>query len=999
MRSSRMLPFFVCLMLILGIVPCPAYAEDPPPEPLERRIVFKVWDKKTGSSILESVYNSGKYELYNSNDSRRSDPMSVAVTSNSASAHLQIGESYDLKVTLPDYYPLNKRFDVTPEGHDWLDIHMYRTDQVKHLGFDSVSVDVHTGDASGLEVRVVTDKVSEELGELIEGRFTAALILETGWDVETDGLPVETEAFPEDINDSRYIQTPSGEYLLFVGLFDGEMLAGYTTGVVDIPEEQPGPGEQPGEDEQPGEGEIRVTFEARNEIESRPVENAVFRLSDGNNDFTGTTDAHGRATFILVADCSYDVNAEIDGYYRANARFKPEDHSPDHGPAWILIPLYKIDAITEVEESAIHVSVHETGSPGVDVSVKIDELQTSYTGKLPEEFPDEFAVALIRDSSWDVPWDIEAHGLPVELMEAPPEPLDRTRQESIHLDGDSEEVVIFVAFFREIVEHDHEDNLCHRRVLSGYAFTRVLITQVQEGDDPHGPPPGETGSLVFVHTSGDAESEEIEIEFDTRLESLVVPIPASEAGSIGFPREFNGRTLTLSWIDDHPWGAIYPDSFDGTVDENGLTYEKPFKRVRLLAQLEGEWRPYEFILCQPGYEQFELRFSLNDGDSQYVMEHDGTWERRHVSFELPKGLESGTIAVTVHWPDGIDNRPPEEDIGPIGGAIWEYLVDRSEYVVNASDVLTFNRGFGKVTLHYGFLAGYSWEDAMVTFYESDFAGIDVIPEVGAGDWHTGIVNVSEASLEALTPSAFVYFLNERVFIRPSDVGRPFEIMAATSAEEGVESTQGELWFDPEAWAVTLPDITKPVTRLNLRLRFLDNDDDNGDDNSHIREVPLDIKRVLLDAFTLEFRESGEAGPQFTPRMTEFEYCGYEEFITFVSVFSFTETDEEDPNYFEIDHTLLVNYYEDDTLLGARQFRVYTGPDDPRHEIPVFRQGSPEYAGVASANRITAFLISKEGISADDNTFGGAVFGIGAGWGHLMPNHAEYGSGKDGMDYE
>jgi len=158
---------------------------------------------------------------------------------------------------------------------------------------------------------------------------------------------------------------------------------------------------------------------------------------------------------------------------------------------------------------------------------------------------------------------------------------------------------------------------------------------------------------------------------------------------------------------------------------------------------------------------------------------------------------------------------------------------------------------------------------------------------------------------------------------------------------------------------------------------------------------------LLDAFSLEFDGRDDLTPGetlWTPRMTEYEYRG-EDFISFVGVFPFTETDQADPNYFEIDHTLLVNYYKDDILLGARQFEAYAGSDDFRHEIPVFRKGAPEYADVASANRITAFLISKEGISADDSTFGGAVFGIGAGWGHLMPNHAEYGSGKDGMDYE
>ena len=977
MRTKRMLSLFLCFMLVLSICPLPAYAEDPPSEPPERRIEFKVWDGKAGSSILESVYSSGTYELYNSNNSSH-QLIPVTVTSVSASVYLQIGASYDLKVTLPGYYSSNKHFEVTAGDNDWVDISLYQMGQIVHLGFDSVSVVVRTGDTQGLEVTPVSDK----LGELSADQFTAALIPGTWWDVENDGLPVGMEEFPESVGDSRYLDAGPGDYVLFVSFFSEEVLVGYTTGTVNIPEEQPGQGEEP------GEGEVKVTVEVRNEIESCPIGGALVHLSDGNNDSEDTTDGDGRVDFILVADCKYDVVVEKEGYYKANARFKAEDAA-----GGFPVALYEIDAIAEVGSSVIDVTVLETGSPGVDVGVVSEKLQEFYQGKLPDEFPDEFAVVLIRDSLWDIPWDIKTYGLPADLMEAPPEPLDRIRQESVHLDGDSEEVVVFAAFFRNVEEQDGEGHQWYRKVLSGYVVTRVVITQVQEGDDPHGPPPGDSGPLVFDYTLVDPGPEatgSVEINFDTRTDVFLVPMPASNAGTIVLPSTFDGKELTWTGMDDcFPFAEFSPDDFGGSFDGNVLSYTEPFKRIRLFAELEGEWRPYAFILCQPGYETFEIKFSLNGTEDYFVMEHDGTWEKRDQAFELPDGLALGSIEVTVNWQDSEN----QDDIGPIGGAIWEYLVDRSGYVVNDSDVLTFHRGFGKVTLHYGFQAGYSWEDAMVTFYEPDFVGIDVLPEIGAGDWHTGIVNASEASLSVMTPSAFVYFLNEKVFIRPSDVGRLIEIASVTSSEEGVESTQGELWFDPEAWAVTLPDITKPVTRLNLTVSFLD--------DGASRVVPLDIKRVLLDAFSLEFDGRDDLTPGetlWTPRMTEYEYRG-EDFISFVGVFPFTETDQADPNYFEIDHTLLVNYYKDDILLGARQFEAYAGPDDFRHEIPVFRKGAPEYADVASANRIAAFLISKEGISSDDSTFGGAVFGIGAGWGHLMPNHAEYGSGKDGMDYE
>lgn len=966
MKGRRILSFLLCLMLVSAIFPSGAYAEGE-----EKEIVFELFDGTTRERIPGTAYSSGEYELCDSSE----QPIEVTVTSETVSALLTVEESYHLKVSIPGYYTSNEEFTVQTDS-EFVQVFLSKKADITLVPESAISSVVIGGETPAIDVSIIAGNLPEGLES---DQFSIVLMPDMAWDVESDGIPLGMwEAPPEPMENDRHENVDPGEYTLFVGFFktidrpqeEGgwyRALVGYSTKVVNVE----GP---------PEEGQARVTISVSDPILREAVEGASVRLTDGNNEFTGIADVYGNVRFTLVVDCNYEVQVEMDGYYKTNERFKA---SAEGGP--IQIHVYQRSGesgLTVVPDSAISASVHEHGAPGVDVSILAEEL-----GKLPGNFtPDEFAVLLIRG----MPWNVETDGLPPEILQAPPESLDATRYEDIGLDGDSEEVVIFVAFYDKVIgEHGEHSEL------TGYAVTSAVITQVQDGGGPGGGPgPGARGPLVFECASTNPEiTESVEIEFDTHIETYSIPLPDSTAGSITFPSEFDGKSLTLMDLNTPFWVDFSLDSFGGSIEGNVLSYTQPFKRIRLFAELEGEPRPYEFIFCQPGYEAFDLKFSLNDGEKQYVMPQDGTWKTRFKSFELPPSLQSGTIKATVHWPDEIEN---EEDIGPVGGGIWEYLVDRSDYIThtNVDDgcILTFQRHFGKVTIHYQFQVGYSWEDAMVTFYEPDFVGIDVFPEVGAGDWHTGIIDASEYSMLTLTPTAYVYFLNEKVFISPSGIGRPFEIMSVTSSEEGVEATYEEVSFDTWAWAVTLPDITKPVTRLNLELSF--------HDDGTTRVVPLDIKRVLLDAFTLEYEEPfPEAGLRTTPRQTDFEYYGYEEFITFVSVTSFTETYLEDPYYFEIDHTLLVIYYKDDVLLGARQFPASADPGWPRVEIPVYRKGAPEYADVTSANRVTAFLITKEGISADDSTFGGTVFGVGAGWGHLMPNHAEYGSGKDGMDYE
>ena len=344
-----------------------------------------------------------------------------------------------------------------------------------------------------------------------------------------------------------------------------------------------------------------------------------------------------------------------------------------------------------------------------------------------------------------------------------------------------------------------------------------------------------------------------------------------------------------------------------------------------------------------------------------------------------KNKSSITIRMEVETED--------EELTDFGGwGVLEYVVDRSQYVVHSNvngPELTVYKNFGKATLHY--MYDNHNRHAFITFYEDDFVGINVEPEIGAGDWGTGVIDASGRT--NATPTSFVYFLNEEVSIKPSNIGKRFVILGIEGEGITAEFKEQDGHLD-EHWRVTLPDIIEPVVRLTLTLKFEDNS---------TSEVPLEIRRVLLDAFSMEYdeehkREILESGEEITtPRGTPYEYNG-EDYITFVGVFAFEEG-------YLIDHTLLVMYYENNRILGAKQFEVLIEGEPFRDEIPVYRKGHPDYASVSRANRITAFLISKEGVDEGSNTFGGATFGVGAGWGHLMPNHKDWGSGKDGMDYE
>lgn len=683
----------------------------------------------------------------------------------------------------------------------------------------------------------------------------------------------------------------------------------------------------------------------------------------------------------LTIGKAYDIKAASPGHYMTNEHFIV-DETGDRTSAH----LYKKADITMVPSSAIKADVRECGESGVDTRIIRENL--------PEGFnPDEFFVILIPGTTWDV----ENDGMPAGIEQAGQEPMDKSRGEN----APPGNYILFVGF-RTIGGHG---------VLTGYTSMPVEITEAKPGGsgDPGGPGGGITGDLLFEFTATDPEAPELDgalIEFNTNTDEFIVPCPEN-IKSIKFPDTFDGRTMTFSmindeWYQDAVRGSLNPDElaiYDSiSIENNEMAFNFPFKRITVECTLEGEERPwpYSFTFYQPGYEYMELSFAFEGiGLNSEIVEETYTAEvnREAASswgnqrrIEIPADISSAAVDVTAILPE-LDNEP----IAWIGGGVWEYLVDRSDLAKMKDGKLELNRYFGKVAIHYQYLIGYSWESALINFYEPDFMGIDVIPEIGVGEWHTGITNVSGYSA-ALRPTAYVYFINDTVDIVPSEEGKEYTISDITPEDPDVSINYNE---HTNRWTIALPHISKPVTTLMLTLNVESEPD---------RVVPLDIKRVMMNAESRDFKDR-EPGDEvgFLYDQTSFIYQGYEEFATCVYVFS-----EQDENpVFLIDHTLLVMYYENDRILGSKQFPVQlpkvaedgSGDIIDRDTVIVYIEGNPDYADVAGANRIAVFVVDKEGISSSDATFGGATFGIGAGWGHLMPNHEDWGSGKDGMDYE
>lgn len=539
-----------------------------------------------------------------------------------------------------------------------------------------------------------------------------------------------------------------------------------------------------------------------------------------------------------------------------------------------------------------------------------------------------------------------------------------------------------------------------------------VYAEGESGEDPPpGPDPIEISFTINSTEGGISTSSAALYSFNKNSDRHIISCPAITEGSIVFPKEISGSALTLTGISLDPMGTT-SDSItitNGAVTgsaatnsaDNTFSFTQPFKRITLAAELEGEQRTYYFTFYQPGYNEMSVSFVLDgtDMDGKAVnqtttraIDHSLSANDHEplLPIEIPLNTSSASITASgILSESGIL-------VDDIGGAPLEYVVDREDQVKSQNGVLTFHKGFGKVKVHYQYIVGNSWEGFFVEFYEPDFVGIDVRYDINAGDYgQTSVVNVTSGV--AIKPTSYVYFLNESIQLWPYDMGKTCTITAISGA--GIvseEKSQGAESY----WQVTLPAITEPEVTLTLTL-------DVEDDGS--REVDLLVKRVLIMSTSYDFR--GKVEDYFDDLQTNYQTPivtaagvnnnnGYGDFQTFLTVFGFTPDSPEEEAYqeFPIDHTLLVLYYEDDQILGSREIKVdclNTKNELDRMEVLVYREGDPTYADVASANRITAFVISKEG--ALDDSFHGATYGVGAGWGHLLPYHDDYGTGKDGME--
>ena len=728
-----------------------------------------------------------------------------------------------------------------------------------------------------------------------------------------------------------------------------------------------------------------------------------------------TTDVHGKTAFTVDTEHSYVLQISKEGY---------------------LTKQTEIFLTTSVVERTVHMSatgdvqVISTDSPdnlfntaplmdgtGIDLGI------ISTASQLSAIEGENYYSAVLERADYDIgsdglPYDLDynisALNASSEMREAP---------------GNYK---LLVFYYRGEMVNDHMEY-----TLLGYSQKAITIESSDPGPGP-GPGPGGpslSGNLVFElrDSNGDLVKTYI-IPYATHERVLAVAVDKLSTGKIVFPSTFEGKETPESdvviktvdavrffghtqplgqpadvnfetnpyfWVPD----MININNFGGSLSgdaENGyeLSFNSAFNRINMDLEIQDA-DPLTVTFYQPGYENIELNFELKGENAEGAMAPQSITKNMGLSndqpmenIQVPVGALSGTIVATAEYGD----LPGDEPVEMFFGGVWEYLADRSLFAktegtnVAGADIITldYERYFGKVTLHLQYVVGNGLADAMITFYESDFVGLDVFAPHGVGEWYSGITNASNP--EAFTPTGFIYFLNDTVFFRPSNVGRSFTI-------DGVKIKQGDLYVPAEAtyndmegnWSVMLPDVTnEPVTNLQLSVSFAD---------TGATEIPLQIRRVLFISATFDYDQAHKDAISSGQEILDYVYTG-EDSITFVNVFAYYPMDPETPT-FELDHKLLVIYYQNDRVLGSKQFDVASDGNE-RNQIAVLRLGgsmSAEYAQFASADRLAVFLIDKTGISTNLSSFGGATFGIGAGWGHLLPNHPDYGLGKDGMLYE
>lgn len=729
------------------------------------------------------------------------------------------------------------------------------------------------------------------------------------------------------------------------------------------------------------------------------------------------SDSEGKIVLGLEKDFNYIIQISKSDFMTTNIEV---GHQQDI--SYRDVVLYGVgengDLIVIPEEFLNIQQVEDGTGLNIGVSATIDGF---------EEAPSHFS-ALLKPNDYDLALD----GLPYEMM-YDIQPMDQT-VERREPPGFYE---LMVFFFDAVQVGEHTEY-----ILMGYSVKGVEVESSDSGPGPDpGTGPGQNlkGDLTFlIKNNEDITVETLVESYESMQRDMTVEVQALDAGQIIFPTHFLGKenpenpdespvskaitnvrfvghTQPLDEpvvfdMDENPYWFISShvniNNFGGSITGNVeagfiLNFSSSFERIVIDIEIEDS-EPLSVVFYQPGFDEMMFHFEMTGEETSENISRTInllTWQE-WINVEVPEGLLEGRVRTTTTYKDGVTPLPD------LLGGVWEYLADRSEIVRTWNQEiegifginLDYQRYFGKVSIHFRFMVGNSEADAIVTFYESDFSGLDVWGPYSAGDWRTGITNISQPA--EFLPTAFIYFLNQEVYLRPLDIGRTFTVKNITIKNDGVFVPVEFEYVDQEhirGWRVALPDAIKdPVSNLKLTVEYDDAPDNDVD-------VPLQVRRVLFQAASFTYNEEDKAHFLGGNEDLWFEYTG-EDRITFVTAFSYEpqgpHVPENEP-FFPLDHKLLVIYYHFNRVLGSKQFSIVSNGNE-RNELIVHRLGGTmdaEFASVANANRITMFLIDRDGISAQNSSFGGATFGVGAGYGHLLPNHPNYGSGKDGMDYD
>ena len=462
----------------------------------------------------------------------------------------------------------------------------------------------------------------------------------------------------------------------------------------------------------------------------------------------------------------------------------------------------------------------------------------------------------------------------------------------------------------------------------------------------------------------------IDIEFLDDIEELFIEpiLPVRVAEMEG------DEDAVADWLDEI--GAVVEGktiSF-GDVD--------PLKRITVVVRLGGD--EYRIVFMQPGYDDPKINLDFNEEELDDIeievskTDPENRW--RTYRFNLPS-LDTFQAEYTVTM-----TNPPEMKFT----GVLEYNADRSDFVsvvfgeqADDYDLITANRGYGSVELHCQYHLGNSWEDSFVILREDDFFTVDIEPDFRIADWESGVTNLSE-SWDLTEPVSYVYFLNENVKIMiPDYLSKNYNLNSVSVAGESVDETDGY-------WLVPLTSQYNEDTIVDLEIQ-------KGVETPYTKQ--LIIRKTALSTQS-EYWGDDIDNPEDVTLMTYINAYGSDEQPEDM-------IHEDDILYPEFDirgKVIVVNYYDDDRIIGTREYPIPNDLDDYEDmgfdrkifRVKVYDEFDAEFAGIRSANRISAFLLNN---SLKDNFFGGTRFGFGAGWGHLLPTHPDFGSGKDGMESE